>query len=98
LTSAWTGTTCTLDKAITVTRIQVQAKTAPSGCGTNAAVRVTDGTTPQTVTVSAAANDSGALAQNYAAGAVITVSVSTAAAGCGTNPADANVSVQYRMQ
>ncbi len=98
LTSAWTGTTCTLDKAITVTRIQVQAKTAPSGCGTNAVVRVTDGTTPQTVTVSAAANDSGALTQNYAAGAVITVSVSTAAAGCGTNPADANVSVQYRMQ
>ena len=98
LTSAWTGTTCTLDKAITVTRIQVQAKTAPSGCSTNAAVRVTDGATPQTVTVSAAANDSGALAQNYAAGAVITVSVSTAAAGCGTNPADANVSVQYKMQ
>lgn len=98
LTSTWTAATWTTDKAVTVTRIQVQAKTAPSGCGTNAVVRVTDGTTPQTVTVSAAANDSGALTQNYAAGAAITVSVSTAASGCGTNPADANVSVQYRMQ
>jgi hypothetical protein len=48
--------------------------------------------------VAAAANDSGPIAQNYAAAAVLTVSVQTAAAGCSTSPADANVVVQYRMQ
>lgn len=98
LTSTWTGATWTLDKALTVTRVQVQAKTAPSGCATNAVVRLTDGTTPVNVTVSAAANDSGAIAQNYAAGASITLGVQTAAAGCTTSPGDANVVVQYKMQ
>jgi hypothetical protein len=98
LTSTWTGSTVTLDKAITVTRLQVQAKTAPSGCSTNAVIRLTDGTTPVNVTVSAAANDSGAVAQNYAAAANLSVSVQTAAAGCTTSPADANVIVQYKMQ
>jgi hypothetical protein len=98
LTSTWTGSTWTPDKAVTVTRLQVQAKTAPSGCTTNAVVRLTDGTTPVNLTVAAAANDSGALAQNYAAGAALTIAVQTAAAGCATSPADANVVVQYRMQ
>jgi len=59
---------------------------------------LTDGTSPVNVTIAAAANDSGSIAQNYAAGATITVSVQTAAAGCTTSPADANVVVQYRMQ
>ncbi len=98
LTSTWTGATWTLDKAITVTRVQVQAKTAPAGCTTNAIARLTDGTAPVNVTVSAAANDSGAIAQNYAAGASLSVAVQTAAAGCTTSPADTNVVVQYRMQ
>src|SRR5712692_667070 len=98
LTSTWTGATLTLDKAITVTRLQVQTKTAPSGCATNAVVRLTDGASPLNVTLSSAANDSGALSQNYAAGAVLTVSVQTAASGCTASPADANVVVQYRMQ
>lgn len=98
LTSTWTGSTWTTDKPVTVTRVQVQAKTAPSGCTTNAVVRLTDGTTPVNVTISAAANDSGAIAQNYGAGASLTVAVQTAAAGCTTSPADANVTVQYRMQ
>ncbi|HVM59345.1 MAG TPA: hypothetical protein VMV72_00625, partial [Verrucomicrobiae bacterium] len=88
----------TLDRAITVTRFQVQAKTAPAGCSTNAVVRLTDGTNPVNLTISGAANDSGAISQNYAAGATITVSVQTAAAGCSTSPADANATVQYRMQ
>ena len=78
--------------------MQVQAKTAPAGCSTNAIMRLTDGTTPVNVTISAAANDSGAISQNYAAGASLTVAVQTAAAGCTTSPADANVVVQYRMQ
>jgi hypothetical protein len=98
LTSTWTGSTWTPDKAVTVTRVQVQAKTAPSGCSTNAIVRLTDGTTPVNVTISAAANDSGAIGQNYSAGAALTIAVQTAAAGCTTSPADANVVVQYRMQ
>jgi len=76
----------------------VQAKTAPSGCTTNAVVRLIDGTTPVNVTIAAAANDSGAITQNYAAGTSLTVAVQTVAAGCTTSPADANVVVQYRMQ
>jgi hypothetical protein len=98
LTSTWTGATWTTDKAVTVTRVQVQAKTAPAGCTTNAVVRFTDGTTPVNVTISAAANDSGALSQNYAAGSSLQLLVQTAAAGCTTSPADANVTIQYRMQ
>jgi hypothetical protein len=98
LTSSWTGATWTTDKAVTVTRVQVQAKTAPSGCTTNATVQLTNGTSPVNVPVAAAANDSGAITQNYAAGSTITVGVQTAAAGCTTSPADANVVVQYRMQ
>jgi hypothetical protein len=98
LTSTWTGATWTTDKAVTITRVQVQAKTAPAGCSTNAVVRLTDGTSPVNVTISAAANDSGSIAQNYAAGAALQISVQTAAAGCATAPADANVVVQYRMQ
>ena len=98
LTSTWTGATWTPDKAVTVTRLQVQAKTAPSGCTTNAIVRLSDGTTPVNLTVAATANDSGSISQNYAAGASLTIAVQTAAAGCTTSPADANVIVQYRMQ
>jgi hypothetical protein len=98
LTSTWTGETWTLDKAVTITRIQVQAKTAPSRCTTDAVVRLTDGTTPVNLTISGAANDSGAVTQNYAAGASLTVSVQTAAAGCSTAPADANAVIQYKMQ
>jgi hypothetical protein len=98
LTSTWTGSTWTPDKSVTVTRFQVQAKTAPSGCTTNAIVRLTDGTTPVNLTIAAAANDSGSMTQNYAAGAALTIAVQTAAAGCTTSPADANVIVQYRMQ
>jgi hypothetical protein len=98
LTSTWTASTWTTDKAITVTRVQVQAKTAPAGCGTNAVVRLTDGITPVNLTISGAANDSGSILQNYAAGAALQVMVQTAAAGCTTSPADANVVVQYRMQ
>lgn len=98
LTSAWTAGTCTLDKGITVTRVEVTLKTAPAGCATPAVVELTDGTTPMNVTISGAANDSGPQAQNYAQGAVMNISVSTAAAGCHVAPADANVNVQYRMQ
>ena len=98
LTTTWIGETFTLDKAITVTRVQAQAKTAPNGCSTNAIIRLTDGTSPVNLTISSSANDSGAISQNYAAGAVLTLSVQTAASGCTTSPGDANAVVQYRMQ
>src|SRR5208337_200911 len=98
LTATWTGATWIPDKGVTVTRVQVQAKTAPAGCTTNAVVRLTDGTSPVNLTISGAANDSGVIAQNYAAGTPLTLSVQTAAAGCTTSPADANVTIQYRMQ
>src|SRR5260370_4075298 len=63
LTSTWTAANWTNDKPLTVTRIQVQARTAPAGCTTTAIVRLTDATTPVNVTISAAANDSGAISQ-----------------------------------
>lgn len=97
LTTTWTGETFTLDKGITVTRVQAQLRTAPSGCGTNAIVRLSDGTSNVNLTLSAAANDSGAVSQSYAAGAVLTLAVQTAAATCTTSPGDANVVVEYRM-
>lgn len=98
LTAASTSETWTLDKGITVTRVQAQLKTAPAGCSTAAIIRLSDGSSNINLTVSAAANDSGALSQNYAAAAVLTVTVQTAAAGCTTSPGDANVVVQYKMQ
>lgn len=98
LTSTWTGTTWTLPRNIIVTRIQVQAKTAPSGCATQAVVRLTDGTTPLTVTIAAGANDSGVISQAYSSGAVMQIGVSIAAVGCSTAPADANVNIEYGVQ
>ena len=98
LSTTWTASSWTPDKPVTVTRVQVQAKTAPAGCTTSAVVQLTNGTTPINLTISAAANDTGSISQNYAAGTALTVSLQTAAAGCSTTPADANVTVQYRMQ
>jgi hypothetical protein len=98
LTSTWTGSTWTTDKAIIVTRVQAQAKTAPVSCSPNAIVRLTNGTAPVNLTIAAAANDTGAITQNYAAGSVVTLSVQVAAAGCASSPADVNVTIQYRMQ
>jgi hypothetical protein len=88
----------TIDKAITVTRVDIFSAVAPSGCATNAVLGVTDGTTAVNVTVSSANNDSGAIAQNYAAGAILSTQVSTAASGCTTAPSNLTVTVQYRMQ
>jgi len=78
--------------------LAVQAKTAPAGCTTNAVMRLTDGTTPVNVTITAAANDSGAITQSYAAGATLTLSVQTAAVGCTTLPAYAQAVIQYKIQ
>jgi hypothetical protein len=98
LTSTNTAATWTPDKAITVTRMQVQVLTPPSLCSPNAVIQLTDGINPKTVTVTAAVNDSGAVTQDFAAGTPLIVGVSTAAAGCSANPANAVITVQYRMQ
>jgi hypothetical protein len=98
LSITWTGCTETLDKGIIVTRMQAQVKTIPSGCGTNAIVRVTDGSSPINLTVSSAANDSGVISQAYAAGAVLVFSIQTAAATCTTTPGDLNLVIQSKMQ
>lgn len=97
LTASWTAATWTPDRAITVTRVQVQAKTPPVGCATPAVITVGDGTHTITLGVAAAANDSGPLQQAYAAGTPLTISVA-AAAGCSTPPGDANAVVEYAMQ
>jgi hypothetical protein len=90
----------TLDKAITVTRLQLVLGTAGAGCTTQSTVSVTDGTNPITLTTAngTAIYDSGAVSQNYAAAANLDIKIATAASGCTTAPQNANVSVQYRMQ
>lgn len=98
LTATSTADTWTVSRAVIVTRVQAQLRVAPSGCSTSAILRVTDGSTPVNLTLSAAANDSGIISQSYPAGTSFTSSIQTAAGGCATSPGDANVVVQYRMQ
>jgi len=90
----------TLDKAITVTRLQLVLGTAGAGCTTQSTVSVTDGTSPITLTTvnGTAIYDSGAVSQNYAAAANLDIKIATAASGCTTAPQNANISVEYRMQ
>jgi len=90
----------TLDKGITVTRLQLALGTAGAGCTTQAIVSVTDGSSSITLTTvnGTAIYDSGAVSQNYAAAANLDVKIATPASGCTTAPQNANVSVQYRMQ
>jgi len=97
LTGVLTAGRFTPDGNITITRVQVQLQTAPSGCKVVGAIQVTDGTAAGTETASlaAASFDSGPLAMNFSAGVPITVSVSSAA-NCKMNPQNANVLVQYR--
>jgi hypothetical protein len=100
LTTPWTVATWTLTRGITVMRVQAQA-TPPvaTGCGTNAALQITDGTTPtfsgSGLAVTGLANDSGPISQTYPAGDILTLTVATAAAGCSTPPSNVNVVVQY---
>ena len=74
--------------------------TAPTGCNTNAVIQLSDGTVGGTrlLSIASAANDSGAISVNYAAGVPITIGVSTKMVGCNTRPQDANVTVQYKGQ
>jgi hypothetical protein len=84
---------------ITVTRLQAQAMVAPLGCSVNAVITISNGAVSGSLAITAAANDSGPLTLNYAAGIPITLGVSTAP-GCrgGIPPALANVVAQYKAQ
>jgi hypothetical protein len=90
----------TLDKAITVTRLQLVLGTAGAGCTTQSTVSVTDGTSSVTLTTAngTAIYDSGAVSQNFAAAASLDIKIATPASGCTTAPQNANINVQYRMQ
>jgi len=97
--TGYTASTFTPNTPITLTRIQVQLGSAPAGCSRYAVLRVSDGTVPGTKTlpIVAAANDSGVLAVNYAAGIPVTVGVSVIAA-CSSPPSNSNVVVQYKAR
>jgi len=89
--------TFTPGSAITVTRMQAQVAVPPSNCRTEAVIQISDGTTSHTLTITGAANDSGALSLNYAAGDSVTLSISTPAQ-CLVAPLVGNVLVQYQNQ
>ena len=95
-----TVSTFTPGTKIQVTRIQVQLGAAPIGCKVNGVLQISDGTPTgtHTLTINAAANDSGLSTINYAAGTPITEAVSIAAEGCKIPPLAANVLVQYKAQ
>ena len=89
------------EKAITVTRITVNLKTAGVSCTEPAVIRITDGATKgQDIFLGSgtAAYDSGAMALAFAAGANVDVLL-TRGSVClsGKNPANATVAIQYRM-
>jgi hypothetical protein len=96
--NALTISTLTPSNPITITRLQVQLQTAPEGCVTNAVLQISNGTPAgtKTITLAAAANDSGLLNINSPSGTPVVVSVSARARNCQTLPADANVIVQYK--
>jgi hypothetical protein len=103
LNSPATASTFTLDRAIHLTRIQAQAMVAPVRCKVDAVLTLTDGTTggTTTLTINGAANDSGPISRNYAAGTVLSLKVSTAARCSGTgaqSPAHVSVVAQYAAQ
>jgi hypothetical protein len=98
LTTVFTAGKLTPDGNLSVTRIQVGLGTAP--IRSDAVIQIADGTPnrTKTITLTAAANDSGPLAVNYSAGRPILVGLSIRAVGCGTRPQNANVLVQYKGQ
>ncbi|HZU30680.1 MAG TPA: hypothetical protein VFB79_06165 [Candidatus Angelobacter sp.] len=92
----------TPDKAITITRFEsLTQNVSPSGCSTNAVLDVFDNTSTTSltsITLTSQVVDSGALAVNVTGGHVLRIRVQTGAVGCTATPANAAVTVQYRMQ
>jgi hypothetical protein len=97
-TTATTNCFWTPDQNIQIMRFSAGMGTAPSGCSPNAVLTVTNGTNSQTLTISAAQNDSGALSPGIqmVAGTKIGITVSTAASGCGTSPANAAINALWQ--
>ncbi len=100
LTGIWTCSTLTLDRGITITRIQIQVKSASAGCTTSAVIRVGDNLSnnQDTTLGSTVVTDSGPIVRSFPTSGSLIIRIVTPASGCTTNPADANVLVQYRMQ
>jgi hypothetical protein len=100
LTQAYTVASFVPDTAITVTHISTALKTAPDLSCAPTVLRVTDGSTGQDVRLLAGqgTKDTGPLALPFGSGTALQVKVQTPA-NCGvTNPADANLVVEYRGQ
>ena len=86
----------TPDTPITVTRIQMELGTSPSGCTNNAVVELSDGTVSGTydITLNGGSFDSGSIAIAYAAGTHLKLAV-VKRATCKQVAVQANVVVQY---
>jgi hypothetical protein len=97
LDTSYVAATFAPQHAVTVERILVTLKTAPQACGSNAIVRVS-GTKLWDSVLAANPTDSGPINLSMDLGAAIQVLVQTPALGCAVTPADANVTIQYRMQ
>jgi hypothetical protein len=97
--SAVVAGTFTPANDITVTRIQAQAFVAPTGCSTNLALQLSDGTPAgtRTLLVSSAANDTGPFTFDFNAASVLRLTV-VPPTGCDIPPASINVVVQYRSR
>lgn len=100
LTQAYAAATFMPDSAITMTRISASLKTAPDSSCAPTVLRVTDGSSGQDVRLlgGQAVKDSGSMSLEFNAGARLQVLVQTPANCPSTNPADANVLVEYRGQ
>jgi hypothetical protein len=100
LTTIWSCATVTFDRAVTITRIQIQLKTAAVNCTTSAVIRVGDNASnnQDTTLTNTVASDTGAISRGFTAGIPVVIRITTPSAGCTTSPADANVIVQYKMQ
>lgn len=94
------GAFYTMDKAITITRLEAGEGSGGAGCGTFPVISVFDGTSNiATLTIAGAAHDdSGALSINVAAGKVLNFRITTAAVGCAPAPANVGVSMSYKLQ
>jgi hypothetical protein len=104
LTFAYVANSMIPDQAITVTRITMRTRTAAKGkCDSNLIVRVGDAAgVHQDIILNPGSGrsnfvDSGALVLNFGAGDEVDLSI-VSPAYCDDAPADANVTVEYRMQ
>jgi hypothetical protein len=104
LTEAYVANSMVPDQAITVTRITMRTRIAAKGkCNSNLVVRLGDAAgVHQDITLNPGTGrlsfvDSGALNLNFGAGDEVDLSIITPAY-CDDDPADANVTVEYRMQ